>query len=112
MTFYLNSLEYLDTFIILSLLAISPKHRVRKTTTLAAIMGSIGTVVALSVGNVNTQNENLHLYASNLCTSHRSQPWCLVLDVYHPLDQIPPTSPKGRHYHPHFTGKEQGALRG
>lgn len=58
MTFYLNSLEYLDTFIILCLLAISPKHSVRKTTTLAAIMGSIGTAEALSVENTNTGNEH------------------------------------------------------
>lgn len=58
MTFYLNSLEHLDTCIILFLLAISPKHNVRKTTTIAAIMGSIGTVEPLSVGNANTENEN------------------------------------------------------
>lgn len=58
MNLYLNSLEYLDTFIILFLLAISPKHNVRKTTIHAAIMGSFGTVTALSVGNANTRNSN------------------------------------------------------
>lgn len=83
MTFCLNSL---DTFIILFLLAISPKDKVRNTTTVAAIMGSIGIVAALSVGNVNTQHENLHLHAYNLCPSHMSQPWCLAPDVYHPLN--------------------------
>lgn len=56
MMFYVSSLEYLDTFIIFFLLAISPKHNVRKTTTVAAIMGSIGTVEPLSVGNANTEN--------------------------------------------------------
>lgn len=58
MTFYLNGLEYLDTFMILFLLAISPKHSVRKTTTLAAIMGSMGTAAALSVEKANTENKN------------------------------------------------------
>ena len=49
---WLFSLEYLDTFIILFLLAISPNNMVRKTTIHAAIMGSIGTDEALSVGSI------------------------------------------------------------
>lgn len=60
MAFYLNSLEYLNTFIILFLLAISPKHNVRKTTVHAAIMGSIGIVTVLSVGDANTRNKSQH----------------------------------------------------
>lgn len=58
MTFYPHSLEYLDTFIILFLLAMSPKHSVRKTTIHAAIMGSIGIVTVLSVGKANIRNKS------------------------------------------------------
>lgn len=59
---WLFSLEYLDTFIILFLLAISPNNKVRKTTIHAAIMGSIGTDEALSVGSANTGNEKVNIY--------------------------------------------------
>jgi len=52
--FYPNSSEYLGTFIILFLLESSAKASVRKTTTQAAMMGSIGMTGTLSVGKANT----------------------------------------------------------
>ena len=54
-----TQLKQSDTFIILFLLAITPKTKVRKTTTHAAIMGSIGTVEPLSVGNAKTGNKKV-----------------------------------------------------
>lgn len=58
MNFYPSNLEYLGTFIILFLLANSPKTKVRKTTTQAAMIASIGTPVTLSVGKANTGKSN------------------------------------------------------
>lgn len=71
MTFYPSNLEYLDTFIILFLLAINPKASVRKTTTQAAMIGSIGTTGALSVGKANTgKSSQLLTYILVIWTRH------------------------------------------
>lgn len=58
MNFYPSNLEYLGTFIILFLLANSPKAKVRKTTTQAAMIASTGTPGTLSVGKANTGKSN------------------------------------------------------